>query len=48
MSLDVNDLRVAATVVSLAIFVGICVWAWTRRNRLGFDEAAELPFDGDR
>jgi cytochrome c oxidase cbb3-type subunit 4 len=47
MSLDVNDLRIAATVLSLGVFVGICLWAWARRNRARFDEAARLPFDAD-
>lgn len=48
MNLDVNDLRVAATVVSLAVFLAICVWASMRRHRARFDDAAHLPFDGDR
>ena len=43
MNIDVNDLRIAATLVSLLLFIGICGWAWTRRNRAGFDEAANLP-----
>jgi cytochrome c oxidase cbb3-type subunit 4 len=47
MNIDVNDLRITATVVSLLLFVGICAWAWARRNRHHFDEAARLPFHGD-
>ena len=35
------------TVVGLLLFVGICGWAWARRNRAQFDEAAHLPFRGD-
>jgi cytochrome c oxidase cbb3-type subunit 4 len=46
--IDVNDLRIAATLLSLAVFIGICSWAWARRNCVSFDEAARLPFDGDR
>ena len=42
--MDVNDLRSVVTVVSLIAFLGIVVWAWTRSNRAGFDEAAQLPF----
>lgn len=42
--MDVNDLRSAVTVVSLLTFVGIVVWAWSKRNRAAFDEAAQLPF----
>ena len=47
MNIDVNDLRIAATVVSLLLFVSICGWAWARRHRARFDEAANLPFHGD-
>jgi cytochrome c oxidase cbb3-type subunit 4 len=47
MNLDVNDLRILATVASLLLFVGICGWAWARRNRDRFDAAAQLPFESD-
>ena len=42
--MDVNDLRSLVTVVSLLVFVGIVVWAWSRRNERDFSEAAQLPF----
>jgi cytochrome c oxidase cbb3-type subunit 4 len=42
--MDINDLRSIVTVVSLAAFVGIVAWAWSRNNRARFDEAAQLPF----
>lgn len=41
--MGINELRVAVTVVSLAVFIGIVVWAW----RGSFDSAAELPLLGD-
>ncbi len=41
--MDVNDLRVAATVVSLVLFLGIVAWALSARNRAAFDEASKLP-----
>ncbi|AKJ28651.1 cbb3-type cytochrome oxidase subunit 3 [Caldimonas brevitalea] len=47
MSFDVNDLRSIVTLISLAVFAGICVWAYARRNQPVFDEAARLPFDGE-
>ena len=43
--MDINLLRSLATVVSFATFIGIWVWAWSRRNRAAFDEAAYLPFE---
>ena len=45
--MDINDLRSAMTVVSLLTSVGIVAWAWSRRNRADFDEAARLPFHDD-
>lgn len=41
--MGINELRVAVTLVSLAVFIGIVVWAW----RGQFDAAAQLPFEGD-
>lgn len=45
--MDINDMRSAVTLVSLLIFVGIVVWAWSKRNQADFDEAAQLPFKDD-
>lgn len=32
------------TAVLFVIFIGIVVWAWSRRQQRGFDEAANIPF----
>ncbi|MGC4365392.1 cbb3-type cytochrome oxidase subunit 3 [Hydrogenophaga sp. R2] len=45
--MDINDLRSIVTVVSLFTFLGIVVWAWSRRNQAGFEEAARLPFQDE-
>jgi cytochrome c oxidase cbb3-type subunit IV len=42
--MDLNDLRSLVTLVSLGVFIAICVWAYSRRNQPGFDDAAALPF----
>ena len=47
MNIDVNDLRIAATVASLLLFLGICAWAWARGHRAHFDAAAQLPLHDD-
>ena len=47
MDIDVNTLRSAVTLVSLLVFAGICVWAWSRRHAARFDEAARLPLNSD-
>jgi cytochrome c oxidase cbb3-type subunit IV len=44
IDIDVNVLRVLVTVISFAVFIGIVAWAWSRRNKAAFDEAAQLPF----
>jgi cytochrome c oxidase cbb3-type subunit IV len=45
--MEINELRSAVTVVSLLTFLGIVAWAWSRRNKAGFDEAAQLPFQDE-
>ena len=34
----------AATVLSFVAFIGIVMWAYSRRRRAAFDEAANAPF----
>ena len=43
--MDINTLRIVVTVASFIVFVGIVVWAWSRRNEADFREAANLPFE---
>ena len=45
--MDITDLRIAATLVTFATFIGIVAWAWSKRNRAAFEEAARLPFEQD-
>ena len=45
--MDVNTLRSIATVACFVAFVGIVVWAWSRRNAADFEQAARLPFEQD-
>ena len=45
--MDINELRSVITVLSLFCFLGICFWAYSKRARTGFEEAARLPFDDD-
>jgi cytochrome c oxidase cbb3-type subunit 4 len=44
--MDINDLRVIVTVLSFVAFVGIVFWAYSRKRKRDFDEAARLPFTG--
>ena len=45
--MDVNNLRIAVTLLSLAAFIGIVCWAWSRSNAAAFAEAAQLPLLDD-
>lgn len=45
--MDVNTLRSVATVLAFAVFMGIVFWAWSRRRRADFEQAANLPFEQD-
>ncbi len=45
--MDITTLRIAATLACLATFIGILGWAYARRNRGAFDEAARIPFQQD-
>lgn len=47
LPMDINDLRIFFTLASFACFVGIARWAYSRSNRLRFDEDAMLPFDDE-
>lgn len=42
--MDINLLRGLIAALSLAIFAGIVVWAWSRAQRTRFDEASQIPF----
>ena len=45
--MDITTMRILATLVSMVTFIGIAAWAWSRRNRARFDEAAAIPFQQD-
>lgn len=45
--MDITQLRIATTVLSFIIFVGIIVWAYSRSNKANFSEAAKLPLQED-
>ncbi|MFN7085710.1 MAG: cbb3-type cytochrome oxidase subunit 3 [Burkholderiales bacterium] len=45
--MDINFLRSVMTVVLLAVFIGIVLWAWSGSRKPAFDAAARLPFDDE-
>lgn len=44
--MNIDDVRIALTVLSFLVFAGIGIWAYSRRRKRDFDEAANLPFSG--
>ena len=47
MEFDINTGRSLVTVLSFVTFIGIMVWAYSRKNSADFEEAANLPFEQD-
>jgi cytochrome c oxidase cbb3-type subunit 4 len=45
--MDVNDLRIAVTVLSLLVFLGLLAWVAKSRHRQAFEEAALIPLADD-
>lgn len=46
--MDINDLRGLTTLFLMISFIGLCIWAYSKKRRKAFDEAAELPFADDK
>jgi cytochrome c oxidase cbb3-type subunit 4 len=42
-----NLLRAVTTVLAFVAFVGVVAWAWSRRRRDEFEQAANLPLEED-
>ncbi len=36
-----------ATAVLIVLFVGVCIWAYSARQRARFDAAARMPLEDD-
>ncbi len=41
---ELNDIRAWHTLLLLILFLGIVFWAYSKRRKKSFDEAANLPF----
>ena len=44
--MDINDMRVVIAVLAFVAFMGIVIWAYSKKRKHDFDEAAMLPFTG--
>ena len=45
--MDITTLRILATLAAFGAFLGIACWAYSRRNRDRFDQAARIPLQQD-
>jgi len=45
--MDINTVRGITTALALIAFIGVVIWAWSKRRKKDFDEAANLPFADD-
>jgi cytochrome c oxidase cbb3-type subunit 4 len=44
---DIGTFRGLLTAVLMLLFIGIVLWAFSRRRKKDFDQAARLPLDED-
>ena len=42
--MDINTLRIAVTLLSLVLFLGLMLYTWSRRRAPEYEAAALLPF----
>lgn len=45
--MNIGTLHGVGTLLALIAFIGICLWAYSKRRKKDFDEAANLPFADD-
>lgn len=44
MNIDINVVRGVLTLLLLISFIGLCLWAYSKKQVAPFNEAANLPF----
>lgn len=42
--MDINDFRGLSIVFLMISFIGLCFWAYSKKRKTSFDEAANIPF----
>jgi cytochrome c oxidase cbb3-type subunit 4 len=45
---DIQTFRGVMTAILMVLFIALVFWAYSRRRRDDFEEAAQLPLDDDR
>lgn len=47
MSISWGDINGVITLLMMALFIGIWIWAWRKQHKQTFDRMAELPMEDD-
>jgi cytochrome c oxidase cbb3-type subunit IV len=45
--MDIGTFRGVLTAILMALFIALVFWAYSRRRKRDFDEAARLPLEDD-
>lgn len=45
--MDMGTFRGVVTVLLMAAFIGLWIWAWSNKRRSDFEAAARLPLDDE-
>lgn len=45
--MDINTLRSIFTLLLFILFIAICIWAYSKRRKQEFEDAANIPFQVD-
>lgn len=45
--MDIGTFRGVMTALLMAAFIGLVIWAYSRRRKADFEEAAALPLEED-
>ena len=47
MDFDINTVRSAVLVFAFVGFIGVWIWAWSKKRKNDFEESANLPLEED-
>ena len=47
IDIDINTVRSAVLVLAFVGFIGVWIWAWSKKRKSDFEESANLPLEED-
>jgi cytochrome c oxidase cbb3-type subunit 4 len=45
--MDLDTLRIAIMLTLFVSFIGVWIWAWSKKRKTAFEEASMLPLEDD-